>query len=43
MPRVGLTDRFREAAEAARARLADHGVITDADAIHGVQIGRAHV
>lgn len=36
MPRVGLTDRFREAAEAARARLATHGVIADADAIHGI-------
>jgi hypothetical protein len=33
---VGFTDRFREAAEAARAKLAEHGVIGDADAIHGV-------
>jgi hypothetical protein len=33
---VGFSDRFREAAEAARAKLAEHGVIGDADAIHGV-------
>jgi hypothetical protein len=33
---VGFTDRFREAAEAARAKLAEHGVIGDADAIHGI-------
>jgi hypothetical protein len=33
---VGFTDRFKEAAEAARAKLQEHGVIHDADAIHGV-------
>ena len=33
---MGFTDRFKEAAEAARAKLAEHGVINDADAIHGV-------
>jgi hypothetical protein len=35
---VGFTDRFREAAEAARAKLAEHGVIGDADAIHGINV-----
>lgn len=35
-PNVGFSDRFREAAEAARAKLAEHGVIGDADAIHGI-------
>jgi hypothetical protein len=39
---VGFTDRFREAAEAARAKLAEHGVINDADAIHGVHAVDAH-
>lgn len=33
---MGFTDRFREAAEAARAKLTEHGVINDAAAIHGV-------
>jgi hypothetical protein len=33
---VGFSDRFKEAAEAARAKLTEHGVIGDADAIHGV-------
>jgi hypothetical protein len=33
---VGFTDRFREAAEAARARLTEQGVIHDASAIHGI-------
>jgi hypothetical protein len=32
-----MPERFREAAEAARATLAEHGVLNDADAIHGVQ------
>ena len=40
--RVGFTDRFREAAEAARAKLAEHGVLNDADAIHGVQAVDPH-
>jgi hypothetical protein len=39
---VGFTDRFREAAEAARAKLAEHGVLNDADAIHGVQAVDPH-
>lgn len=33
---MGFAERFKEAAEAARAKLAEHGVIQDADAIHGV-------
>lgn len=33
---MGFTDRFREAAEAARAKLAEHGVLNDAAAIHGI-------
>jgi hypothetical protein len=33
---VGFAERFREAAEAARAKLQEHGVLQDADAIHGV-------
>ena len=33
---MGFTDRFREAAEAARARLTEQGVIGDAGAIHGI-------
>jgi hypothetical protein len=33
---VGFAERFREAAEAARAKLQEHGVIQDAHAIHGV-------
>jgi hypothetical protein len=33
---VGFAERFREAAEAARAKLQEHGVIQDAAAIHGV-------
>jgi hypothetical protein len=33
---VGFSDRFREAAEAARAKLAEHGVIQDVHAIHGI-------
>ena len=40
--RVGFTDRFREAAEAARAKLAEHGVLNDAGAIHGVQAVDPH-
>lgn len=35
---MGFSDRFREAAEAARAKLAEHGVIGDADAIHGINV-----
>lgn len=35
---MGFSDRFRQAAEAARARLAEHGVIGDADAIHGINV-----
>ena len=38
----GFTDRFREAAEAARARLAETGVLHDADAIHGVHAVDPH-
>jgi hypothetical protein len=34
---VGFAERFREAAEAARAKLQEHGVLQDAGAIHGVQ------
>jgi hypothetical protein len=34
---VGFAERFREAAEAARAKLQEHGVLQDAAAIHGVQ------
>jgi len=33
---VGFTERFRAAAEAARAELADGGIIARAEAIHGV-------
>jgi hypothetical protein len=33
---VGFAERFREAAEAARAKLQEHGVLQDAAAIHGV-------
>jgi hypothetical protein len=33
---VGFAERFRDAAEAARAKLQEHGVIQDAAAIHGV-------
>ena len=33
---MGFAERFREAAEAARAKLQEHGVIQDAAAIHGV-------
>ena len=39
---MGFTDRFREAAEAARAKLAEHGVLNDAGAIHGVQAVDPH-
>jgi hypothetical protein len=39
---VGFAERFREAAEAARAKLQEHGVIQDADAIHGVQPVETH-
>jgi hypothetical protein len=39
---VGIADRFREAAEAARAKLQEHGVIQDADAIHGVHAVDPH-
>ena len=39
---MGFTDRFREAAEAARAKLTEHGVIDDADAIHGVHAVDPH-
>lgn len=39
---MGFTDRFREAAEAARAKLAEHGVIDDADAIHGIHSVEPH-
>jgi len=39
---VGFTDRFKEAAEAARARLAEQGVIEDADAIHGIPAVEPH-
>ena len=39
---MGFTDRFREAAEAARARLAETGVLNDADAIHGVHAVDPH-
>jgi hypothetical protein len=39
---VGFSDRFKEAAEAARSKLTEHGVISDADAIHGVPAVRAH-
>ncbi|HEX6420908.1 MAG TPA: hypothetical protein VFZ77_20555 [Acidimicrobiales bacterium] len=39
---MGFTDRFREAAEAARARLTDQGVIEDADAIHGIPAVEPH-
>jgi hypothetical protein len=39
---VGFTDRFKEAAEAARAKLAEHGVINDAAAIHGVHAVEPH-
>jgi hypothetical protein len=33
---VGFAERFREAAEAARAKLQEHGVLQNAAAIHGV-------
>lgn len=39
---VGFSERFREAAEAARSRLAERGVIQDADAIHGIQAVEPH-
>lgn len=39
---MGFTDRFKEAAEAARAKLAEHGVIQDAAAIHGVHAVEPH-
>ncbi len=39
---MGFTDRFKEAAEAARAKLTEHGVINDADAIHGVHAVDPH-
>lgn len=39
---MGFTDRFKEAAEAARARLAEQGVIEDADAIHGIPAVEPH-
>ena len=39
---MGFADRFREAAEAARAKLQEHGVIQDADAIHGVHAVDPH-
>jgi hypothetical protein len=39
---VGFSERFREAAEAARAKLIEHGVISDADAIHGVHAVDPH-
>ena len=39
---MGFTDRFKEAAEAARAKLTEHGVISDADAIHGVHAVDPH-
>jgi hypothetical protein len=39
---VGFTERFREAAEAARAKLVEHGVISDVDAIHGVHAVDPH-
>ena len=39
---MGFTDRFREAAEAARAKLAETGVLNDADAIHGVHAVDPH-
>jgi hypothetical protein len=39
---VGFADRFREAAEAARAKLQEHGVIHDPDAIHGVHAVDPH-
>jgi len=39
---VGFTDRFKEAAEAARARLAERGVIEDTGAIHGIHAVEPH-
>ena len=39
---MGFADRFREAAEAARAKLQEHGVIHDPDAIHGVHAVDPH-
>ncbi|HET6954144.1 MAG TPA: hypothetical protein VFI47_27510 [Acidimicrobiales bacterium] len=39
---MGFSDRFREAAEAARAKLVEHGVISDADAIHGIHAVEPH-
>jgi hypothetical protein len=39
---VGFADRFRDAAEAARAKLQEHGVIHDPDAIHGVHAVDPH-
>ncbi|MGH9112997.1 MAG: hypothetical protein ACRDZN_11985 [Acidimicrobiales bacterium] len=39
---MGFADRFKEAAEAARAKLQERGVIHDADAIHGVHAVDPH-
>lgn len=39
---MGFAERFREAAEAARAKLQEHGVIQDADAIHGIHAVDPH-
>jgi hypothetical protein len=39
---VGFAERFKDAAEAARAKLAEHGVIQDADAIHGIHAVEPH-
>jgi hypothetical protein len=39
---VGFAERFREAAEAARAKLQEHGVIQDAGAIHGIHAVDPH-
>ena len=39
---MGFTDRFKEAAEAARVKLTEHGVIDDADAIHGIHAVDPH-
>ena len=39
---MGFTDRFKEAAEAARVRLTEQGVIEDADAIHGIPAVEPH-
>lgn len=39
---MGFSDRFREAAEAARAKLTEHGVIHDPGAIHGVHAVDPH-